>query len=539
MKKVALLSTLSLIGIMTLAGCGGGSGGGNVDKTKAQLTIATFDGGVGDQWLKNAKEIFEAKYQDYDGFEEGKTGVQIHITKVRYAGDYILDTDLLYDMYFTEGVNYSLMAGKGKMLDITDILTEENPEDGGKKIIDKVDENLKSFMNRGDKYYALPFYDCIYGFVYDKDLFKEKSFYMTDDVEVGFTNDEAEFGSGPNGVKGDWDDGLPKTYAQFGKLLERMKLRGVTPFTFSADTNQSAYTARALMSFWADDEGVEQTNLNYTFNGTATNIITGFNDGVPTIESKTISKETGYELRKQAGIYNALKFADDYLTTDPDNYLAASSVYNAQDSFICNKWIPESNKPIGMLVEGTWWQNESINSFKRAQRKYGADSFNYGLMPIPKSDDTKVGQNATFLNLNESYGFIKAGTKHASLAKEFFKFLHTDAQLEAFTLETGMTRGLNYTVSDAVLEQVSTYTRDLVSIKQSEHATMFYPRSSLPFVISNDSVFKPDSWVFSTVNLGQNPILRFIKTNTNAETFFNQHVSALGEDKWQTIVKNF
>ena len=536
MKKRALLSTLSLIGIMTLAGCGGGGGGGNVDKGKAQLTIATFDGGVGDQWLKNAKEIFEEKYQDYTDFEEGKTGVQIHITKVRYAGDYILDTDLQYDMYFTEGVNYSLMAGKGKMLDITDILTEENPEDGGKKIIDKVDTNLKDFMNRGDKYYALPFYDCIYGFVYDKDLFKEKSFYMTN--TGGFTNDEAEFGPGPNGYQGDWDDGLPKTYAQFGQLLARMKLRGVTPFTFSADTNQSAYTARALMSFWADDEGAEQTNLNYTFNGTATNIITGFNDGVPTIESETITKENGYRLRRQAGVYNALRFADDYFAADPDYYLASSSVYTAQDAFVVNKYVGGTNKPVAMLVEGTWWQNESVNSFRRAQR-LGADSFNYGLMPIPKSDDSKVGQNATFLNLNESYGFIKAGTKHAALAKEFFKFLHTDAQLEAFTLETGMTRGLNYTVSESTMDKVSTYTRDLISIKQSDRATMLYPRSSLPFVISNDSVFKPDSWVFSTVDLGQNPILKFIKSNTSAETFFNQHVSALGEAKWQTIIKNF
>lgn len=542
MKKKVLFSVLTVVGAMSVVGCGKQSRT-DVDKTKAQLTIATFDGGVGDQWLKNAAKIFEEKNKDRTDFESGKTGIQIHIDKVRYAGDYILDTDLAYDIYFTEGVDYYSMtnkivdkSGTVKLADISDILNASNPDDGGKKIIDKIDANLKSFMNRDGKYYAVPFYDCIYGFVYDKDLFEEKKFYMTDDGS--FTNVKSEFGTGPNGQKGDWDDGLPKTYAQFNELLAQMRLKGVTPFVYSNNTQMSFYTARALMSYWSDDEGFEDTQLNYSFNGTAHHIVTSINDGVPAIEEQAITKENGYLLRQQAGIYNALKFADEILCSTPDNYLGSSSVYTAQTAFVTNKYTGGTNKPVGMIVEGTWWENEAKNAFDIA-KKYGADSFNYGIMPIPKSSEDKVGEDATFLNLNESYGFINGLCKNMKLAKEFFSFLHTDEQLRAFTIETGMTRGLDYTITDEELNNASTFTKDLMSIKQSQHAKLLYPRSGLDFVVNNADTFSAKSWIWSTVDKGDNPIVKFIADSSlTAEQFFWSHCEALDKNKWETkIVK--
>ena len=48
-------------------------------------------------------------------------------------------------------------------------------------------------------------------------------------------------------------------------------------------------------------------------------------------------------------------------------------------------------------------------------------------MAIPKVDEDHIG-DATFTNLNRSYGFINSRTKNLKQAKEFFKFLHTDEQ---------------------------------------------------------------------------------------------------------------
>ena len=202
MKKIALLSVVALASTLSLASCKKSSSGGeNVDSSKAQLTILTYDGGVGDQWLKNAAQIFELENQNRTDFEDGKTGVQVHITKQRIGGDSLLNTDLTFDMYFTENINYYAMINNNKMADITDILTTANPKDDNKKIIDKVDDNLRTFMNKKDRYYAVPFYDCIYGFFYDKDLFEDKLFYMTD--TGGWTNDKSEFGGAVGGHCGD------------------------------------------------------------------------------------------------------------------------------------------------------------------------------------------------------------------------------------------------------------------------------------------------------------------------------------------------
>ena len=351
-----------------------------------------------------------------------------------------------------------------------------------------------------------------------------------------FTNNSSQFGTGPNGVSGDWDDGLPKTYNQFDSLLAQMRVKNITPFTYSSNVNMAGYLARGLMSYWSDDEGAEQTNLNYTFSGEATNIVKEIKDGKAVTEKVTITKENGYLLRKQAGLYSALNFADSILCANPSNYLPSSDVQQAQINFVVGKRLQDP-KPVGMIFEGTWWQNEAVTAFNIAKAQDPEAKFNYGIMPIPKSSEDKVGEDATFLNLNASYGFINSGTEHMKLAKEFFSFLHTDAQLKAFTLETGMTRALDYTLSAEEYQGVSSFTKDLISIKQSEHAKLLFPYSSESFVNDNPYIFTTDSWAWSTTDLGDNPVNTFIKTGTTAEQYFWQHANSVSITQWADIVK--
>ena len=535
MKKINLLSALAVVGAISLTSCGGKKRQQeNVDTSMAQLEISTFDGGVGDEWLKKAADLFMQKNKDRTDFETGKTGCQIWISRDRYGGDYLLESDLAKDMYFTENIDYYRLTNKGKLADITDILTAENPDDGNKKIIDKIDTNLKNFMNRDGKYYAVPFYDCIYGLMYDKDLFDEKSFYMTD--AGTFTNDPTLFGTGPNGVSGDWDDGLPKTYEQFKSLTTMMRAKQVIPFAYSNNTEVSFYTARALMSYWSDDEGFAQTNLNYTFDGTATNIITDLNGGNPITTSVAINKDNGYLLRQQKGFYNALKFAKDVMCETPENFIATSNNTTAQSVFVTNKYSGGSNKPVAMLFEGTWWENEATFAFDTA-KSYGATSFRYGLMPIPKSSAEKVG-DATFLNLNNSYGVINANSSHMKLAKEFFQFLHTDERLREFTVTTSMTRGLNYSLESADLSHVSEFAKDLIAVKQSEHVKTVYPVSGLDFFINNSDTFNPSTWIFGSKTKGNSPIVKFLaETSTTAEDYFNDRLGLIDQSAWNRIAK--
>lgn len=532
MKKLFALSAVAICA-MAITGCKK-KAGDEIDNSRAQLRIVTFEGGVGDQWLINAAKAFEEKNAERDDFQDGKVGVQIHVTANRSCSGGLLEfADLNEDIYFTENVDYYKLTNQNKLADITDILTTPNGEDGGKTIASKIDENLLGYMNRDGKYYAVPFYDCFYGLVYDKDLFKQYNFYMK--ADGSFTNNESQFGPGPNGVAGDWDDGLPQTYVQFDKMMKRMVAQNVVPFTYSSGIS-TYYTARALTSWWSDDEGYDQTQLNYSFNGTANNIVDHFDGDTPVTTQVPISKQNGYVLRSQAGIYNALHFAKDILCSTSSNYQAYDSNYDVQDAFINSKNKAGTVKPIAMMFEGTWWENEAANSFDTA-RSYGVEDFHYGFMPIPKSDVSKIG-DATLMNLNDSFGFISATCENMKLAKEFMSFLHTDAQLEAFTKETNMTRGLNYNFSESEFDSISSYAQDLVSIKNSEHAKVVYPYSSLDFVINNSDVFSTKAWPWSTNSYTDSPIIKFIDDkNVTAKQYFEDHVDMLGESAWARIIK--
>ena len=529
MKRLLFLSAVALCAT-SLTGCNKGY---KVDNTKAQLKIATFDGGVGDEWLKNAAEEFEKLNADRTDFKDGKRGVQIHVfTNRGCSGTQLESSDLNEDIYFTENVDYYRLTNQNKLADITDILTAPNQNEGGRTILSKIDNNLVNYMNRDGKYYAVPFYDCFYGLVYDKDLFNKYSFYMKNDGT--FTNNPSEFGTGPNGVVGDWDDGLPRTYAEFGSMMDRMRQTNkVIPFTYSSGIS-TYYTSRALTSYWSDDEGYEQTSLNYTFNGLAKNII---DTSDYSTKSVNITKENGYMLRSQAGIFNALTFAKDYLCNRADNYIAFDSNFDVQNAFVNRKHASGTTaKAIAMMFEGTWWENEAASAFDEARSYYSEDSFNYGFMPIPKQNESKIG-DATLMSLNDSFGFISANSENLKLAKEFFAFLHSDEQMRQFTKTTNMTRGLKYSFSESDYNEITSYARDLVAMKSSEHVKVVYPYSNLDFVINNSAEFSTKSWPWKTNSYTDNPIIKFIDSpSVTAKAYFEDHINAMKQSDWNLII---
>ena len=122
-------------------------------------------------------------------------------------------------------------------------------------------------------------------------------------------------------------------------------------------------------------------------------------------------------------------------------------------------------------------------------------------------------------------------------AKEFFAFLHSDAQMRKFTKITNMTRGLKYDFSESEYGEITSYARDLVSIKSSEHAKIVYPYSSLDFVINNASDFSTENWQWKTVNYTNNPIIKFIEDKElTAKQYFEDHLNAMTVSDWNRII---
>ena len=110
---------------------------------------------------------------------------------------------------------------------ITDIVTETSDYDD-KTIESKLSAETKAaLLAGGSDYYVLPHFQSYDGVTYNKTMFDQYGFYFVEDVAThgyndpslpnyGFVNlayqDDVDVRTvGPNGIRGDYDDGLPRS----------------------------------------------------------------------------------------------------------------------------------------------------------------------------------------------------------------------------------------------------------------------------------------------------------------------------------------
>lgn len=506
MKKFFIVILSLIIGCFAV-GCGtnGGRPAGNkVDKTKTQLSIANFDGGVGRQWLEVLGKEFEEKYAEVS-FEKGKKGVQIMpVNNMMNYQATINSTS--FDVFFAEAVSYFDLVSSGKILDITDIV-RENIEEENKTIESKLSPVQKDALTALDgKYYALPHYEVFGGMVYDVDVFEDSKLYFAKDKNNGNNgfivtpNDERS--AGPDGKTGTFDDGLPATYDEFFALCDYMVDKGVIPFTYAG--KQGDYMNFLLNALMGQYNGYNETYMNVGFDGTS-HIITGFDGTSPIIEEKKITRENGYLLSQQAGKYYALNFVERLLANESYRHdLALSGTQShtdAQDNII-NGFLEQA--PVGMLIDGNYWYNEAVKTgiVERSIASYGDDARNrrFGWMPLPTRNAVGQGHSDELVLIDEadSYCFINSNIKNnpvkVELAKAFVKFCYTDNALRTFTKASGCTKAINYTLTDEDKGELSYFVNNF--IEQRESAKIVYPTASNKLFINKQLAF--------SFNIGQN-----------------------------------
>ena len=87
--------------------------------------------------------------------------------------------------------------------------------------LNKLDESQQIALTaKNGSYYALPHYEIYTGLVYDADLFTEKAFYFA--KGGGWTDEDSEKSCGPDGIYNTYDDGLPSSYEEFYKMMDKM-----------------------------------------------------------------------------------------------------------------------------------------------------------------------------------------------------------------------------------------------------------------------------------------------------------------------------
>ncbi len=331
MKKATKITVTMLLLVATCAALFTGCGPQALnpeDDTKSKLIVNNYAGGFGADWLNNVEKRFEEAYANVS-FEAGKVGVDVVINHNKDQGEtYLSKIDAMEDeVFFPGNIYYHEWVTSGKMLDITDVITGTNDADGGKSILDKMTQEEKDFYSVNGAYYAIPHHESQPGVVYDKDLFEAKGLYfakngapsedyaLDKDTVGGYSGVTAYTGkgeksAGPDGLHGTSDDGLPATYEEFFTLCEYMMVPsvGVTPFIWTGKT-KGYYTDLLMAALAADYEGAEQLAMQYSYTGTATNLISiDANGNITELPDEAITVETGYRaLYVSPMLYNAIE----------------------------------------------------------------------------------------------------------------------------------------------------------------------------------------------------------------------------------------
>lgn len=470
-KTIAQILSLVLVAgsFVGVAGC---SSGEKIDKNKTQIYVSMQDCGVGNTFLDSAKAKYEAlnpkvQIMPVPGGAEGGEEVT---AEIQNGG---------YDIYFT--CNLALNAyvnihqgTSSYFADITDIITEGDDD----SLHSKMFENVRAYYNVGDeqtpKYFALPWYTSYNGTVYDVDLFEKYHLFSTDEDSVllyegidGISG-TADDNWGPDGRENTFDDGLPGTYEDLKQLWAEMKGQGITPYSW---TSFPGYASGWLSSVWASYEG-DNYELLTNFNGTYYSSNAG---------PLPIDNTNGYMCAFQNGKQAALQVAEDIIR---GGYYLEKSLNTSQDNILAQTdyLMSIEKKPIAFLFEGTWWENEAKSIFndmaENVDSKYAYGTRRFGLMPFPRFIGTQgipdqVNQNVTYLNggvsSTVSAMLVNKNSANLELAKDFVKFMYSDAMNADFTKEAGVSRPFYYHMKEEELSQLTYFQQQLYHISQDEN----------------------------------------------------------------------
>ena len=483
---LTVLVTFAQTGI--LSACGGMGAGKKVevDTTKTQLYIGNFDGGYGSRWLEVYKNAFEEAYKDVS-FENGKTGVEIIIIndKIAYMSENLYNTisNSVIDMVFTEGFDYYKFKDADLLYDISDVVRETI--DGEEKTIeDKLTEDQRKFYGSGDgHYYGLPHFQALRGFIYDIDLFNQKKLYIKSDGTIAGISTDTDLSSGPNGVSGDYDDGLPATMDEFNDWCDFVySYKKVTPIIWTG-TYANDYTYNVMQAAYTDVQGYEGSLFRHNFGSTdpvTTKIISSFDsNGNPVITEGTLSRSNYLDVQKTVGCYYAYKLLYNLVT---NNYYYKMSLNSTEThdiahyDYLRSRFDPNM-QPIALMLEGTWWEEESNYIFESMQKEYaGAGRYerNFGLMPFPKATEDFIGK-PTLYDGNQSIVIVNGNCSEtkAALAKTFLKYISSDENLQLFNTITGVARDYVFSLTNEQYNGLSSMAKSIYDLRSDSVGTVY------------------------------------------------------------------
>ena len=511
--KVKKLTALILSGLtaFSLTACGNNtSDDGKVPdwaKNATQIHVQNFPGGIGRKWLDEAAERFQETNKD-TSFETGKKGVYIDVSNTQADSSTLTSSG--YQIIFDERYSdiYEL-AQSQSILPLDDIMTEVGAD--GVTLESKIREGAREGLKGSDgKYYSLPHYEWFPGLIYDKDAFDNHNWYIakeetgnvadTDYGTLYLVEDEnTDKSCGPDGVYGTEDDGLPSSLEEMIILAKFIK-DDVNMAAFTVSGKYLYYTNYLVEGLWASLAGYDELQTVYSLDGEV-EVVTGYTNenlftGIdyvkkPITEKTTITKANGYLAYRSAARYYATAFIRIMMN---EGFFASEVSSQDQHTAVQKKFIDgglddRNHKPRAFLLEGSYWYNESVDvdNFGEYNKKKSDDAgereVRYMRLPVlvngsveAKADGAEADK-ATLLDNGIAYAYINANIKNntdlVNACKAFLKFLYSDAELRAFTALTGITRPINYTLSETELNGLSSYQQDVYNLSRKANIVYY------------------------------------------------------------------
>lgn len=507
MKKTKLsklmAAALGVIMSFSVVACGGNNGdgsgtsGGGNNGDKVQLDVTYFGRGFGGEYVAELAKKFEEKYEDVQFGDKKGVYVEIKATTNNnlFRVDSVFKADDSFDVALTENTYLDVLIEGDALMDISDVVNTASKYDN-KTIASKMTAQQIDYLTRDNgAIYAVPHYASSYGIVYNTALFEENNWYFKDGhaLPAGYNENDAicDYGTyiatdvsgmfvsspvdrktaGPDGVYDTDDDGLPTTYDEFFWLCKKIQQSNAIPVSWAGKYYMD-YLFKFMKTLLADAEGCENYLANFDPVGKeVTDLVEVDNNGnVTKLAGKTLTSEDAADIRKQKGLYDALRFM---------NVLVNGELFHADSAFKTNhehtdnqndfveSYADEDSKSIAMIIDGAWWEREATdnNTFIDVEDEYGAEyskeNLKFGWMTLPKVskaayDKSKQSYVADSLN---AFVVVKknVASEKVDLAKDFVRYACSDEALQAFTVTTGAMKALKYTIDDKSYKELSNF----------------------------------------------------------------------------------
>lgn len=547
-KLIALISMIMcMIMAFSAVACGPGGDDG-LDENMVQISLKGSTDGYGVRALNlqaaRFNEAFKNKVYTDEATGKEYTGANLIITEGDSSDSpgtsWLSDTNTMYQA----SLQYSSVAAaydNGYIADIDYILRKPIPGEGV-SIYDKIPSEMRygfgatvagSQNENQFNVMGMPFNETYNGFSYDIELFDQGYYIAHPDAEyvddtvvssiikdgfsVDFVDKDGMKSVGPNGIPGDYDDGLPSSFYEFIVLCEKLSGAGIAPFGYAGNAaggDLRWYLSLGLGALMFSLLGYENAQSFIDFTASKLNVVTGFESGnlfedsisgdinvkTPIVTQIDMIESRGYYHTWTLENYMVLALADLIRTQEWGSY---SSKYSrthieTQRDFIFGIEPAEEKFRFAMLSEGSYWYNESVNAnnflLYQASYKKTADERKLSWMPLPVNiyssvtgeDKTvtvngvteslkgepqtldKAGGGAILVNAN-----VKDNKVIMEAVEDYLMFISTNDELNRYAIDAGYSKGLEFEFDEDLMDDAPAYIqRTFAMFAQSNYVGM-------------------------------------------------------------------